>query len=72
MEHDAEAHAAKARSSSVPTSASDVRSPVENAEIPDAVWFMLCEFMDKIETMFLEVCVSPCGVECGQLLIIGT
>jgi hypothetical protein len=30
-------------------------SAVENAEIPDAVWVMLCEFMAMVETMFAEV-----------------
>jgi hypothetical protein len=52
-----EAEAAKARVSSTPSPV-DPRSPVvENAEIPDAVWVVLCEFMDKIETMFTEVYV---------------
>ncbi|CAE6418112.1 unnamed protein product [Rhizoctonia solani] len=30
-------------------------SAFENAEIPDAVWVMLCEFMDMVESMFAEV-----------------
>ncbi|CAE6473133.1 unnamed protein product [Rhizoctonia solani] len=30
-------------------------SPVESAEIPDAVWIMLCEFMDLVESMFAEI-----------------
>ncbi|KAF8608458.1 hypothetical protein BDV93DRAFT_603267 [Ceratobasidium sp. AG-I] len=28
---------------------------IENEEIPDAVWFMLCEFMVMVDTMFTEV-----------------
>ncbi|CUA66994.1 Nitrogen assimilation transcription factor nit-4 [Neurospora crassa OR74A] [Rhizoctonia solani] len=30
-------------------------SAFENAEIPDAVWVMLCEFIDMVESMFAEI-----------------
>lgn len=44
------------RHSIMPTSESSTPvSAVESAEIPDAVWMMLCEFMDVVESMFAEV-----------------